>query len=70
MNSPVPYDVRYESEEREYSEGMYNSIIQRTSGGASRNNYRVKKPPVQLRTFFPENWLFSIQETADGTINK
>ena len=70
LNSPIAYDMRYEMDERD---GMYNSIIQETSmarGGSSRINFRERKPPVQLRSFFPENWLFTIEEARDGSINK
>ena len=35
-----------------------------------RKTSYVKNPNVQLRTFFPENWLFDIMESDDGIIKR
>ena len=58
------YDEDYEDEARS---GTRTTMLKEKSPA----NYATPtKPAVQLRTFFPENWLFHLQSSDDGTIDR
>ena len=73
MHSPMDMEFREEYVYDETDDEVrMSSMIQTTS---MRENSPTKsvpatKPTVQLRTFFPENWLFEIQESEDGIIDR
>ena len=75
MHSPIDYSSPDYREDYAYDEmdgEARSSMIQTTSiREKSPANYTpATKPTVQLRTFFPENWLFNIQDSVDGIIDR
>ena len=68
MNSPIDYP-------QEYDEECHDAMCElrsdyRVQSASIRKTSNVKNPTVQLRTFFPENWLFDIMESDDGIIER
>ena len=74
MHSPIDMEYReeYVYDEMDDELRSSSSMIQTTSiREKSPANYTpATKPTVQLRTFFPENWLFDIQDSDDGIIDR
>ena len=67
MNSPIDYPLEYDEECQDARCELRSDRVQ--SASIRKTSY-VKNPTVQLRTFFPENWLFDILESEDGIIER
>ena len=77
MHSPMDYaeiGSRYSELDSDYAyDDELRSVQMQTTSmreQSSANSAQPTKPTVQLRTFFPENWLFDIQESSDGIIDR
>ena len=73
MNSPIDYGpegpaMEYEAYD-ERSE-LRSSSSDRVESVRNPSTSYAKKPTVQLRTFFPENWLFDIMDSDDGILER
>ena len=75
MHSPID-DSQLEYRDYAYDEMddelRSSSMIQTTSirEETPANYAPATKPTLQLRTFFPENWLFDLQDSDDGIIDR
>ena len=68
MNSPIDYTQEYDEECQDARCELRSDYM--VESASIRKTIDVKNPTVQLRTFFPENWLFDIMESDDGIIER
>ena len=78
MHTPIAYgamdgeymDYAYEEDEARSSGQTISMSASQTTSRKSPAKYATPtKPTVELRTFFPENWLFDLQ-VSDGMIDR